>query len=209
MHLHHQASYMQTTRRDKVAALFEEERELHQLLSQETRHYIVQFGLAHPEHLMSLDELDYAIANKAKASIRSQLGQLIEADIIAEYTYEPSEGKRDLPSKFYGFTSHGIEVLERFQYLEALPILRALYDNMEKSARVQRHEDAPRPELPDAVDEALAFDEDVETDWDVPETMAFRGEGTEEASDASDGSDKVEIADPDGGLEEHLDFADD
>jgi len=157
---------------------------------------------------MSLDELDYAISSKAKASIRSQLDRLIESDVIAEYTYEPSEGKRDLPSNFYGFTGHGIEVLERFQYFEALPILRALYDNMEKSARVQRHEDAPRPELPDAVEEALSFDEDVETDWEVPETTAFGGESDGESGSAGD-SEEVEVADPDGGLEEHLDFADD
>jgi len=198
---------MQTPRREKVVALFEEERELHQLLSQETRHHIVQFILAHPEHLLSLDELDYAISSKAKASIRSQLDQLIEAGIVAEYTHEPSEGKRDLPSNFYGFTGHGIEVLEQFQYIEALPVLRALYDNMEKSERVRRHEDAPRPELPDAVEEALSFDEDVETDWDVPETASFGGESSGEGPTGN--SEEVEIADPDGGLEEHLDFADD
>lgn len=200
---------MQTPRREKVAALFEEERELHQLLSQETRHYIVQFVLAHPEHLLSLDELDYAISSKAKASIRSQLDQLIEAGIVAEYTHEPSEGKRDLPSNFYGFTDHGIEILERFEYIEALPVLRALYDNMEKSARVQRHEDAPRPKLPDAVEEALSFDENAETDWDVPKTTSFSGESAEEGSGSTGDSEQVEIVDPDGGLEEHLDFADD
>lgn len=200
---------MQTSRREKVAALFEEERELHRLLSQETRHYIVQFVLAHPEHLLSLDELDYAVSSKAKASIRSQLDRLIEAGIIAEYTHEPSAGKRDLPSNFYGFTDHGIEVLERFQYIEALPVLRALYDNMEKSARVQRHEDAPRPEIPGAVEEALSFDEDVETDRDVPETTSFGGESAEEGSGSAGNSEEAEIADPDGGLDEHLDFADD
>jgi DNA-binding transcriptional ArsR family regulator len=200
---------MQTSRREKVAALFEEERELHRLLSQETRHYIVQFVLAHPEHLLSLDELDYAVSSKAKASIRSQLDRLIEAGIIAEYTHEPSAGKRDLPSNFYGFADHGIEVLERFQYIEALPVLRALYDNMEKSARVQRHEDAPRPELPGAVEEALSFDEDVETDRDVPETTSFGGESAEGGSGSAGNSEEAEIADPDGGLDEHLDFADD
>lgn len=164
---------MPATRRDEVAALFETEREFHQLLSQETRHYIVQFILAHPDHLMSLDELDHAIPAKAKASISTQVDRLIEEEIVAEYTHSPSEEKRDLPSQFYGFTAHGVEILEQFGYLDALPILRAVYDNMEKSARVQRHQDAPRPELPDAVVEALAFDEDVETDWEPPETHEF------------------------------------
>lgn len=155
---------------DEVADLFEEERALHQLLSQETRHYIVQFILAHPDHLMSLAELDHAIPGKATASISTQLDRLIEEDIVAEYIHDPSEGKRDLPSQFYGFTEHGIEVLDQFGYLEAVPILRALYDNMEKSTRVQRHEESPRPDLPAAVVGALAFDEDVETEWERPDT---------------------------------------
>lgn len=180
---------MPATRRDEVAAIFETERKLHQLLSQETRHYIVQFILAHPDHLMSLDELDHAIPDRAKASISTQVDRLIAEEIVAEYTHSPSERKRDFPSQFYGFTVHGVEVLEQFGYLDALPVLRALYDNMEKSARVQRHEDAPRPELPDAVIEALVFDEDVETDREVPETQAFAssaGPDSEEEAPADD-----------------------
>ncbi len=78
--------------------------ELHELLSQETRHYIVQFVLAHPDHLMSLTELDYAVSVKAKASIKSQLDRLVKEGIISEYVYKPSESKRDLPAKFFGFT---------------------------------------------------------------------------------------------------------
>lgn len=145
--------------REQVAALFGEERELRHILSQPTRHYIVQIILAHPKHLMSLAELDYAIAAKSTSTIRSQLNQLIDADIVAEYTHEPSDGTRDLPTKFYGFTNRGVEVLTQFGYIDALPILRAMYDSMDKPSRVRRHEDAPRPNLPDSIVEALSFDE--------------------------------------------------
>jgi hypothetical protein len=84
---------------------------------------------------------------------------LIDAGLLARYTYDPSEGTRDLPARFYGFTERGVEVLHDFKYLRGLPVARAFYENTRKTEKVERHESAPRPELPDAVAEALEFDE--------------------------------------------------
>lgn len=138
---------------------FEEQRRIFDLLSQETRHLIIQYLLGHPEHLMSLDELDYMIP-KSKAAISDQLDNLIEADILALYRYEPSEDKRDLPLKFYGFTEHGVEVLHEYNYLRGVPVARSLYKNTRKSEKIERHEDAPRPELPEAVREIFSEDDE-------------------------------------------------
>lgn len=137
---------------------FEEQRRIFDLLSQETRHLIIQYILGHPEHLMSLDELDYVIP-KSKAAISDQLDNLIEAGIIDLYRYEPSEGKRDLPSRFYGLTQHGIEILHEYNYLRGVPIARALYKNTRKSKKIERHENAPRPELPEEVQKVLSEDD--------------------------------------------------
>ncbi|ELY45357.1 hypothetical protein [Natronorubrum sulfidifaciens] len=79
---------------------FAEQQRLFKLLSQDTRHLIIQELLGHPTHLMSLAELEY-MTGKSQAAIKDQLEALIEAEILACYTYEPSEGKRDLPAKFY------------------------------------------------------------------------------------------------------------
>lgn len=136
---------------------FAEQRRLFDLLSQETRHLIIQFILGHPHHLMSLAELSHMIP-KSKAAIRDQLDTLIEADILAEYHYEPSASKRDLPATFYGPTERGIEILYEYKYLRGVPIARALYKNTKKSEQIERHEDAPRPDLPEAVQEALDID---------------------------------------------------
>jgi hypothetical protein len=136
---------------------FEEQRRIFDLLSQETRHLTIQYLLGHPEHLMSLDELDYMIP-KSKAAISDQLDNLIEANILALYRYEPSESRRDLPSKFYGFTEHGIQVLHEYNYLRGVPVARSLYKNTRKSEKIERHEQAPRPELPKSVRETL-FDD--------------------------------------------------
>lgn len=136
---------------------FEEQRRIYDLLSQETRHLIVQYLLGHPKHLMSLDELDYMIP-KSKGAIGDQLENLVDADVLSVYQYDQNEGKRDLPAKFYGFTKHGVEILYEYNYLRGVPIARALYDNTEKTAKVQRHENAPRPELPVEVSQALSFE---------------------------------------------------
>jgi len=137
---------------------FAEQRRLFELLSQDTRHLIIQELLGHPAHLMSLAELEY-MTGKSQAAIKDQLSTLIEADMIARYTYEPSEDRRDLPSQFYGFTERGVEILHDYKYLRGLPVARALYENTRKTEKVERHESAPRPELPEAVAKALKFEE--------------------------------------------------
>lgn len=137
---------------------FEEQRRIFELLSQETRHLIIQFILGHPEHLMSLDELAYAIP-KSKATITDQIDTLVDAGILSLYTYEQNQGKRDLPSKFYGPTEWGIEILYEYKYLRGVPVARSLYDHARKSEKIERHENAPRPTLPKKVREALSMDE--------------------------------------------------
>lgn len=140
-------------------APFEAQRAMHELLSQETRHHILQTILGHPTHLASLAELGY-YTQKSESAILDQLEELIEHDIIAAYTYDGSEGTRDQPSKFYGLTERGVAVLEEFKYLRGIPVLRAVHENTVKPDRIQRHENAPRPALPEPVTEALAVDPD-------------------------------------------------
>jgi hypothetical protein len=144
---------------------FEEQRQIYNLLSQETRHLILQVILGHPEHLPSLDELAY-IVPKNKAAIRDQLEVLSENGIIDCYRHRPNEDTRDLPSQFYSLTEHGVEILYEYNYLRGLPIARALYDNTRLSEKAQRHRDAPRPELPDTVKDALTIDEGDDADFD-------------------------------------------
>ncbi len=137
---------------------FEEQRQIYELLSQETRHLVLQHILAHPTHLPSLDELAYLIP-KNKAAIRDQLQVLDEANIIDRYDHPPNEDSRDLPTQFYGLSEHGVSVLDEYNYLRGLPVARAVYDNTRLSEKAKRHRDAPRPDLPPAVDQALAIEE--------------------------------------------------
>ncbi|MGB9964062.1 ArsR family transcriptional regulator [Halobacterium hubeiense] len=140
------------------AGPFAEQQRLFKLLSQDTRHLIIQELLGHPAHLISLAELEY-MTGKSQAAINAQLDTLIDAGLLGRYTYEPSKGKRDLPAQFYGFTERGVEVLHDYKYLRGLPVARAFYENTRTTEKIERHESAPRPELPDAVADALDFDE--------------------------------------------------
>jgi len=149
---------------------FAEQQRLFKLLSQDTRHLIIQELLGHPDHLMSLAELEY-MTGKSQAAIRDQLEKLIEAGIVTRYTYDPSEDKRDLPSQFYGFTERGVEVLHDYKYLRGLPVARALYESTRKTEKIERHESAPRPELPAAVTDALDFEEPDLDAVDVDTTL--------------------------------------
>lgn len=155
-------------------APYETQRRINRYLSQEPRHHIVQAILGHPSHLPSLTELDYYVP-KSRSAIRDQLANLESRHIVAKYTHTPNEGARDLPADFWGPTAFGIEVLFEYKYLRGVPILRALHDHTHKTERIERHERAPRPTLPDEVVSALSYEKPDSVDevaWDIEETVA-------------------------------------
>lgn len=153
---------MSDTARDAFDDPFTEQREMRELLSQETRHLIIQCILGHPHHLMSLAELAYMI-QKNEGAILDQLETLQKAGLLDVYVHEPNESTRDLPSRFWGPTERGVEILYEHNFLRGVPVARAVYEKTRKSEKVTRHETAPRPALPDAVHEALDFDASAPT----------------------------------------------
>lgn len=153
-------------------APYEKQRRISRYLSQETRHHVIQAILGHPEHLPSLTELDYYVP-KSRSAIRDQLDSLQEHQIIDKYTHTPNEDDRDLPADFWGLTPFGVELLFEYKYLRGGPIMRALHDHTLKTGQVERHETAPRPALPNAVTEALEYDEP-----DIGETGSEDGKTT-------------------------------
>lgn len=136
------------------ATPFEEQRRVYELLSQETRHLILQTVLGHPSGLPSLGELDHFIP-KSTGAISDQLDVLSAESVLAAYHHEPNESSRDLPATFYGLTERGVDILSEYSYLRGVPVARSVYRNTRKTARVERHESAPRPGLPAAVRRVL------------------------------------------------------
>lgn len=153
------------------AAPYETQRTVQRYLSQETRHTILQVILGHPAHLVSVTEFDYYIA-KSRSTISEQLADLTNHEILTQYHYEPNAKVRDIPADFWGFTAFGVSLLEEYNYLRGLPIMRAAHDATHKTETVQRHEDAPRPALPESVSTSLEYDEPDHPD-EVPETTSI------------------------------------
>lgn len=139
-------------------APYETQRTVQRYLSQETRHNILQVILGHPAHLVSVTEFDYYIA-KSRSTISEQLEDLASHEILRQYHHEPNAEIRDIPADFWGLTAFGVDLLEEYNYLRGLSIMRAAHDATHKTETVRRHEDAPRPGLPKSITEALAYDE--------------------------------------------------
>lgn len=148
----------------------ERKREVMDLISQGTRHQILQTILGHPEHLPTLAELDHMIPDKSTSTIEEAADKLVGGGVVHIYEVNNEMIKdaglsaRDNPNKFYGLSEQGVQTLGEFEFLRSVPILRAVYDNTSQTEKTQRHQEALRPDLPDSVASALAFDEgSVET----------------------------------------------
>jgi len=179
-----------------TSAPYETQRTVQRYLSQETRHHILQVLLGHPDHLVSATEFDYYIS-KSRATISEQLADLADHGILAQYSHEQNANVRDLPSDFWGYTAFGVDLVEEYNYLRGLPIMRAVHDATHKTAVVKRHEAAPRPALLASVESALAFDEPEEADTAVDHSVAELREQTIYA-DAAPEDPSVLNADADG-----------
>ena len=147
---------------DREENPLERQRELMALLSQETRHSIIQALLGHPEVLASADEINHFIPSKSKKTVDEQLAVLVDTEILALYEYPPNKQQRGLPWKFYGFTEHGADVLGDFNYLKGVPMARAVHQKTRKPEKIERHETAPRPPLPESVRATFRLDEETD-----------------------------------------------
>ena len=137
---------------------YEIKRTVQRYLSQETRHNILQVILGHPEHLVSVTEFDYYIAMD-HTTISEELANLADHGIVTKYFHKMNTTVRDVPTDFWGLTAFGIDLIAEYNYLRGLPIMRAAHDATHKPETVQHHEKAPRPDLPEPVNEQLDFDD--------------------------------------------------
>jgi len=103
------------------------------------------------------------MTGKNRVTIRNHLDTLRDEDIISRYIFEPNKETRGLPAQFYGFAERGVKILHDYKYLRGVPVARSLYENTRKTEKIQRHEAAPRPDLPSAVTKALEFDSQIST----------------------------------------------
>lgn len=133
---------------------FEKQQRVHRFITQETRYAIIQAILGHPHHLATLDELEYLVP-KNRSTICEHLDHLVAKHIVVQQSYEGDDSGRAVPHNFWGFTGYGITLLDQYNFLRYVPVLRALQDGLSLTEKLERHRNAPRPALPDDISEAF------------------------------------------------------
>jgi hypothetical protein len=172
---------------------FEKQRRAHRFITQETRYHIIQAILGHPDHLVSLDELEYLVP-KNRSTIRDHLDRLSEKHIVVKQSYDGDDGGQAIPRDFWRFTTYGITLLDEYNYLRYVPVLRALQDNLYLTEKIERHRNAPRPTLPDGVANAFTAPTVDEAELEDMVTAHERGDSrlfdAPAAPDTDDGADR-------------------
>ncbi|WP_239638851.1 MULTISPECIES: transcriptional regulator [Halorubrum] len=124
---------------------YEEKRELLHEITQDTRFDLIQTILMHPDQLPSLNEVEYMHPDRSKATLREHLEKLCSLGIVDKLKLPKERQTRDSPKVFYGISDQGRDILSEFGLLDVENTLQYLYENMEKSDKIKRYEDAPRP----------------------------------------------------------------
>ena len=115
------------------------------VVTQERRYNLIADILGHPQGLPSLSELDYMNPPVERTTIQDHLQRLIEVDVVEAVEIPVGERSRDLPHVFYGLTGSGRQLLDEHGLLDEEDAWKDLYARVEKTEKIQKYEDAPRP----------------------------------------------------------------
>jgi len=122
------------------------QREMLDIATQKTRFTLLQGIISHPEERPSLRELELLNPSLSRTTIHEHLEKLIEVGVVKKVVNPETEDDPNCPSKFYGLTESGQDVLEGTGLFAAADTLKHYYDSLQKTEEHERHESAPRPE---------------------------------------------------------------
>lgn len=76
---------------------------------------------------------------------QGHLQKLIAVGVVEQVENTDTVDNSNIPSKFYGITEQGRDVLEGTGLFDAEATLKHYYNSIQKNDEHIRHEDAPRP----------------------------------------------------------------
>lgn len=120
-------------------------REMLDIATQKTRFTLLQGIVSHPVELPSLRELELLNPSLGRTTIHEHLGKLIDAGVIEQVENKETMNNPNVPSKFYGLTKEGQNVLEGTGLFDAATTLKHYYNKIQKTDEHNRYESAPRP----------------------------------------------------------------
>lgn len=121
-------------------------REMLDIATQKTRFTLIQGIVSHPKELPSLRELELMNPSLARTTIHEHLQKLVDVGVVEQVETPETGNDPNRPSRFYGLTDEGRDVLEGTGLFDAADTLKHYYDSLEKTEEHERHESAPRPE---------------------------------------------------------------
>jgi len=101
--------------------------------------------VGHPKGMPSVEELDYMNPPLSDHAIRRHLDALQEVGVVRERAFEPGERLRDYPYKFYELTEAARDLFDR-NGLFPEGAWRRQYQSVEKTSRIRKIEEMPRPD---------------------------------------------------------------
>ncbi|WP_227377419.1 hypothetical protein [Haladaptatus halobius] len=78
-------------------------------------------------------------------TIQDHLRRLVAVDVVETVEIPVGERSRDLPHVFYGLTESGRQLLVEHGLLDEAEAWQDLYARVEKTEKIRKDEDAPRP----------------------------------------------------------------
>jgi predicted ArsR family transcriptional regulator len=98
----------------------------------------------HPHGAISIEEIAYTSPRLDEDVIHDHLHALIAVGVVEEQVLEPKQREPDLPYHFYRYSEQGRDLFETTG-LVSEDTLKSGYETVEKTPRIHRLEEAPRP----------------------------------------------------------------
>jgi DNA-binding HxlR family transcriptional regulator len=113
--------------------------------TQKTRFTLIKGILSHPNELPSLRELELINPSLGRTTIHEHLEKLIAVGVVERVENQDTIEDPDIPSKFYGLTDQGQDVMAATGLVDTRETLKQYYNSLNKTDEHLRHENAPRP----------------------------------------------------------------
>ena len=122
------------------------DRELHHLITEESRFRILQIILQHTEQLPTQYEISQFCPDTPAEDVETYLQELVEAEFVRPVTLPESDRRDGYPHTFYGVTDYGWRFLMNHDLLDSdRAILRWQDTDVDEPTKLAKHESATRP----------------------------------------------------------------
>jgi DNA-binding transcriptional ArsR family regulator len=126
----------------------DEEIDRRRFVLEPTRLDILRQILAHPDGVLSVEELKYRNPDDDEQSLRYHIRKMRERDIVEKHNVARSETLDDPPTTFYSVTGEGIRLLRTVNMYDEIAVWRSVYEQMERTERIEQVEALDtRPEV--------------------------------------------------------------